>query len=349
MCEVNSTPLLSWYDVHRRTLPWRARPGVVADPYHVWLSEIMLQQTTVATVIPYFTRFLERWPTVADLAAADLDAVLHAWQGLGYYARARHLHRCAQVVHQELHGVWPNTAAALVKLPGVGPYTAAAIAAIAFGEPAPVVDGNVMRVISRVYGITTPLPQAQRQIYDYTQALTPRERPGDYAQAMMDLGATVCTPRRPACGQCPWQGECWAHANGAAEHLPVKVRLQKPTRYGVVWLMHYEDCIGLIQRPPRGLLGGLWMAPSTAWEHKDAEVPLLDADPLSLAPWSCDWQLLPGVVRHTFTHFHLELTIAWGLAPQRFADVTWVPVAALEEWAMPTLMRRVLGPRKKTL
>ena len=230
--------LLKWYDRHQRVLPWRARAGEKIDPYRVWLSEIMLQQTTVATVKGYFDNFLDRWPTVIDLASAELDDVLHAWQGLGYYARARNLHKCARVVAWEFNGQFPSTAAALLALPGIGPYTAAAIAAIAFDRPATPVDGNIERVISRLYRISEPLPGAKRAIKEKAEAVTPPYRCGDYVQAVMDLGATICTPRKPVCPLCPWRHYCAASRAGDADSLPRKAsKKQKPTRVGIAfWL-----------------------------------------------------------------------------------------------------------------
>ena len=217
-----SAALLAWYDRHRRAMPWRALPGQTPDPYAVWLSEIMLQQTTVATVSPYFKRFLARWPTVADLAAADLDDVLHAWAGLGYYARARNLHKCAAAVATKHGGIFPDTEADLLKLPGIGPYTAAAVAAIAFGHKATVVDGNVERVMARLFAVTDPLPGSKARLKALAESLTPDERCGDYAQATMDLGATICSPTNPACGICPWRDGCDGQKQGIAVELPKK-------------------------------------------------------------------------------------------------------------------------------
>ncbi len=335
--------LLGWYDRHRRDLPWRMAPGKAADAYAVWLSEIMLQQTTVATVIPYFTAFLARWPTVADLAAADLDEVLHAWQGLGYYARARNLHKCAKVVVGSLGGRFPETEAELLKLPGIGAYTAAAIAAIAFQIPATPVDGNVARVLARLYAVSEPLP-AKSRLWELARALTPVRRPGDFAQALMDLGATVCTPRKPECDRCPWMKGCVAAGQGAVEAYPVKgPRKAKPTRRGVAfWAAREDGAVLLRRRPEKGLLGGMMEIPSTDW--RDAAWTLEEAR--AAAPMAGPWIPLPGVVRHTFTHFHLELTVLAARAPgtdEKGADEkgVWCPVEGFRDYALPTVMKKV--------
>jgi len=265
--DARASALLDWYARHRRVLPWRALPGRRADPYHVWLSEIMLQQTTVATVKSYFDHFVARWPRVQDLAAAPLDDVLHAWQGLGYYARARNLHKCARAVATDHGGRFPEIEAELLALPGVGPYTAAAIAAIAFDQPASPVDGNIERVVARLRHIAEPLPAGKKAIQAAARNLTPRARAGDFAQAMMDLGAMVCTPRAPKCGLCPWHDACAARAAGDAEDLPARAaRTPKPTRHGVAfWIEDATGRVLLRRRPERGLLGGMMEIPSTDW------------------------------------------------------------------------------------
>ena len=259
--------LLDWYDRHRRRLPWRAAPGVPSDPYRVWLSEIMLQQTTVPVVVGYFQRFLARWPTLEALTQAELDDVLHAWQGLGYYARARNLHACAQHVLADHGGRFPPEEKALRALPGIGRYTAAAIAAIAFDRPATVVDGNVERVMARLRAVETPLPTAKSRLYTLAAELTPETRPGDYAQALMDLGATVCTPRNPGCLACPWRDACEGRARGMAETLPRRApKRPRPLRYGVsFWLMRADGAVLLRRRPETGLLGGMIELPTTPW------------------------------------------------------------------------------------
>ncbi len=333
--------LLAWYDRHRRDLPWRARPGERPEPYHVWLSEIMLQQTTVAAVKPYYHAFLGRWPTVEDLARAPVEDVLHAWQGLGYYARARNLHACARIVAHEHGGRFPADEAALRALPGIGRYTAAAVAAIAFGRRAVVVDGNVERVVARLHRIETPLPQAKDELWTLADALTPDERCGDYAQAVMDLGATVCTPRGPQCLVCPWRPICAGAAAGGAERFPIKARkAERPTRRGVAfWAVNGDGSVLLRRRPPKGLLGGMMEVPSSGWREGTADPDAALAE----APLSADWHALPGLVRHTFTHFHLELTVLAARidAPNEAAG-TWWPIDRLGEQALPTVMKKVV-------
>ena len=286
--------LLAWYDEERRDLPWRTRRGRRADPYGVWLSEIMLQQTTVKAVIPYYLKFLARWPTVEALAAAELDDVLAAWAGLGYYSRARNLYKCAQVVAHELAGVFPQSAAELQKLPGIGPYTAAAIAAIAFGEPATPVDGNIERVVARLFAVRQPLPAAKSELRRLAATLTPARRPGDFAQAMMDLGAAICTPRRPSCLVCPVQSDCAANARGIEASLPLRAaRAERPMRLGIAFVALREDgSVLLRRRAEAGLLGGMLEVPSTAWE--DLLPPAKEA--LRAAPLKADWWQVPGTV-----------------------------------------------------
>ncbi|HYH21966.1 MAG TPA: A/G-specific adenine glycosylase [Azospirillum sp.] len=335
--------LLSWYDRHRRDLPWRAPPGRRTAPYRVWLSEIMLQQTTVPAAAPYFLAFTGRWPTVEDLATASLDEVLVAWAGLGYYARARNLHKCARVVAQEHGGRFPETEAALLELPGVGAYTAAAIAAIAFDRPATVVDGNVERVIARVFAVEEPLPGAKTKLRALAATLTPRQRPGDYAQAMMDLGSGVCTPRKPKCMLCPLAEACEARAAGIQERLPRKsAKADKPTRRGVAyWLINPDGAVLLRRRAEDGLLGGMTEVPSTGWTEGAAP----DARAVErAAPLPAPWRALPGVVRHTFSHFHLELGVIAARAGEDWAraDGIWVPLDQLGGQALPSVMRKVV-------
>ncbi len=339
--------LLAWYDRHRRVMPWRPPPGRAADAYHVWLSEIMLQQTTVAAVGPYFERIIGRWPGVGDLAAASLDEVLHAWQGLGYYARARNLHRCARTVAGEMGGEFPGDEAALRALPGIGPYTAAAIAAIAFDAPANVVDGNVERVMARLFGVRTPLPAARGELRACAARLITGERPGDYAQALMDLGATVCTPRRPACQRCPWQTDCIAHAGGDAARLPRRLpRPDRPLRKGVAfWAMRADGAILLRRRPENGLLGGMMEVPSTNWRSRGWSAN----SARRFAPLQADWRALPGTVRHIFTHFELELMVMAACADgdEATADGVWCRPDRLGEYALPSLMKKVVAHAMK--
>lgn len=332
--------LLEWYDAHRRDLPWRAKPGERADPYRVWLSEIMLQQTTVRAVGPYFARFLERFPDIEALASAPSEEVMKAWAGLGYYSRARNLHKAAQTVSSASGGRFPDTEEGLRELPGVGPYTAAAIAAIAFDRPSAPVDGNIERVIARLHAIETPLPAAKTEIKARAADLVPAGRPGDFAQAMMDLGAMVCTPKSPACALCPWADVCRARALGIAEDLPVKPpKAEKPKRRGVAFVAVREDGAVLTrQRPPRGLLGGMTEVPGSDWIEG---VATSDATP----PLAADWKDLPGVVRHVFTHFALELDVRRADVDSAIAPLghAWIGRADLADAAFPTVMRKVLG------
>lgn len=332
-----SRSLLDWYNQNRRVFPWRSPHGVVADPYHVWLSEIMLQQTGTASVIAYFEKFVARWPGVHALAAAQLDELLTAWAGLGYYARARNLHKCAKIISTEMNGEFPSGQDALLNLPGIGAYTAAAISAIAFDKPAPVLDGNIERVLSRLFAITTPLPGAKAQLRDLTAALIDCERPGDAAQAMMDLGAMICTPRTPDCGRCPWRKNCAAHAQGIAEALPVKMRKAPgPTRRGAIfWLIRKDGAVLLRRRPESGLLGGMMEFPGTPWTETAVDSALY-------APASCKWLTLPGMVRHVFTHFKLELTVyaGFGNANDGAEDI-WADPAQLQNYALPAVMQKV--------
>lgn len=338
--------LLAWYDRHRRVLPWRALPGEAADPYRVWLSEIMLQQTTVVAVAPYFAAFLARWPTVAALAASDLDEVLHAWQGLGYYARARNLHACARVVVERHRGQFPADEAALRALPGVGAYTAAAIAAIAFDKQATAMDGNVERVIARLHAVAAPLPDAKPELRRLAASLTPARRPGDYAQAIMDLGATICTPRNPKCVLCPWCEACRARMRGIADSLPARrEKAEKPTRRGVAfWAVRRDGAVLLRRRPEKGLLGGMMEVPSTAWR----EEAWTEEEARVVAPVEAAWRPLAGVVRHSFTHFNLELAVLRGEVQGVATEGLWVPLDRLGEHALPNIMKKVVNHAVRT-
>ena len=340
--------LLDWYDAERRDLPWRMAPGERADPYRVWLSEIMLQQTTVKAVIPYFHRFLERWPTVVDLAAAELDEVLAVWAGLVYYSRARNLHACARVIVESHGGKFPRREAELIKLPGIGPYTAAAIAAIAFGEKATPVDGNVERVVARLFAVREPMPLSKPALRSLAATLTPPTRTGDFAQAMMDLGATVCTPKRPSCLMCPLNAECTGRALGIEGMLPSRTaKGERRARCGIAFLALREDgCVLLRRRPDAGLLGGMLEVPSTEWG--DLLPPVRDA--MRTAPLRADWWKVPATVQHTFTHFELEMVVYRAVVPLDatltfWADQArcrWVPRRELQAQALPSVMRKLL-------
>ncbi len=328
--------LLDWYDRARRDLPWRAKPGVRPEPYHVWLSEVMLQQTTVVAVAPRFQRFLERWPTVGDLAAADDGDVMAEWAGLGYYARARNLLKCAREVADRHGGAFPDTESDLAGLPGVGPYTAAAVAAIAFDRPAAPVDGNIERVIARLMRIETPLPAAKPAIKAAMAGLVPADRPGDFAQAMMDLGATVCLPRRPRCLVCPLAAACAARIAGVEADLPAKApKPERPLRTGVVyWAERGDGSVLLRRRAPKGLLGGMVELPSLGWSDDDATV---DVERLT-----DDWTTLETPVAHGFTHFRLELTLRLGETTRDEAPdgCFWSPVDRLGDVGLPTVMAK---------
>jgi A/G-specific adenine glycosylase len=345
------TDLLAWYDRHRRKLPWRAPRGERADPYRVWLSEIMLQQTTVKAVAPYYAKFLERWGDVQALAAAPLDDVLKAWAGLGYYARARNLHACARAVVERHGGQFPASEAELRTLPGIGDYTAAAIAAIAFDVPVTPVDGNIERVIARLYAIATPLPAAKPEIRRLANTLTPQRRAGDLAQAMMDLGATICSPKRPACALCPWNDACAAYARGEAELFPVRTpKREGALRRGAAFVVRRGDGYLLVRtRPAKGLLGAMTEVPTTAWTQEFDDSDALEQAPRFAAAKTrkpVAWRKTAGVVRHVFTHFPLELSVYTADVPARTpapAGSRWVALASLAGEALPSLMRKVVA------
>ena len=316
--------LLAWYDKNARNLPWRVGPkaraaGVRADPYRVWLSEVMLQQTTVPHATPYFLKFSARWPTVSHLAAEDDGEVMAAWAGLGYYARARNLLACARAVAKDHGGVFPDTEAGLRALPGLGPYTAAAIAAIAFDEPTNVVDGNVERVMARLFAVEDPLPDAKPELKRLAGDLVREDRPGDWAQALMDLGATVCRPKAPLCDRCPVAAHCAAFAAGAPETWPRKTaKAERPHRHGVAYVLTRGDEVALVRRPPKGLLGGMLALPTSDWRAARWS----DAEAIAAAPAKAAWRGV-GEVEHGFTHFTLTLRLLRAEAAE--ADVIWSP------------------------
>lgn len=345
-----SNQLLAWYDRHHRVLPWRVTPseqarGIRPDPYRVWLSEIMLQQTTVEAVKSYFTAFVERWPSVRAMASATEDDILRAWAGLGYYSRARNLKKCADLVATQYGGKFPDNAAALKELPGIGDYTSAAIAAIAFGENAAVVDGNVERVISRLYAIDTPLPAAKPQIRALMAEMTPSDRPGDFAQAMMDLGATICTPRRPACAICPVNDNCIALATRDPEEFPVKApKPEKPIRIGAAFVAITGDgAIFLQKRKGDGLLAGMTEVPGSPWTAR------IDGDAtVKAAPFPASWTP-SGSITHVFTHFELRLSVYRadnvnaGVSQSISGNGWWSAPDELAGEALPTVMKKAIA------
>lgn len=329
--------LLAWYDVNRRVLPWRAAPGEAADPYRVWLSEIMLQQTTVPHAIPYFLAFTRRWPTVRDLADEADGAVMSAWAGLGYYARARNLLACARAVARDHNGVFPDTEAELRLLPGVGAYTAAAIAAIAFSRPANVVDGNVERVVARLFAVEEALPKAKPRLKVLADGLSLADRAADWPQALMDLGSTVCRPRAPLCLVCPIQPHCRAAATGDPARFPLKAKkAARPHRHGAVYVLRCGEQVALVERPAKGLLGGMAGLPTSVWP----DAPLTPEDARASAPVGGDWRLL-GSVEHVFTHFSLTLDVYEAEIATKTADVAWVSVATARA-SLPTVFRKAL-------
>ena len=339
----DAATLLAWYDRHRRDLPWRAGPGEKADPYRVWLSEIMLQQTTVKAVAPYYERFLAHFPTPQHLASATLEEVLKLWAGLGYYARARNLHACARTIVGRHGGEFPDREEALRALPGIGAYTAAAIAAIAFDRAATPVDGNIERVIARLFAIEARLPAAKPEIRARAESLTPARRAGDFAQAMMDLGATLCSPKTPACALCPFDEACAARARGDAETFPRKgPKANGALRRGAAFVAMRTDGALLVRtRAPKGLLGGMTEVPTTAWTP---DFDLTNA--LTAAPLRTKWLRLPGAVTHTFTHFPLELTVYTARVPARTKaprGARWIAQADIAGAALPNVMRKVIA------
>jgi A/G-specific adenine glycosylase len=340
---VMAEELLGWYDRHARDLPWRMPPGAEhrADPYAVWLSEVMLQQTTVAAVRDYFSRFMALWPNIEALAEAEDARVMGEWAGLGYYARARNLLKCARVVAGERGGRFPDTAEGLRALPGIGPYTAAAIAAIAFDRAETVVDGNVERVMARLFRVETPLPAAKPELRARAAEMTPPTRPGDYAQAVMDLGATICTPKSPACGLCPWNRDCLAREAGVQAALPARAaKAAKPVRLGVAYVGRRADGAWLVERRPgHGLLGGMLGWPGGSWGEVPEDLP----------PVAADWRELGAEVRHTFTHFHLRLAVRVAELPQDSAPARGDFHLRLAPSDLPTVMRKAYDLARSAL
>ncbi|AVT78517.1 A/G-specific adenine glycosylase [Rhodopseudomonas palustris] len=337
--------LLAWYDRHRRSLPWRAPPGTTADPYAVWLSEIMLQQTTVRAVGPYFDKFMARWPTVTALGEASLDDVLKMWAGLGYYSRARNLHACAVAVTRQYGGRFPDTEEGLRALPGVGPYTAAAIAAIAFSRRTMPVDGNIERVVSRLYAVEDELPKAKPRIKALAETLLGPSRAGDSAQALMDLGATICTPKKPVCALCPLMQGCAARLRGDAESFPRKApKKTGALRRGAAFVVIRGDQVLVRSRPAKGLLGGMTEVPNSDWLADQDETAAKAQAPVLKGVTR--WHRKAGLVSHVFTHFPLELTVyvAHASAATRApAGMRWTQISALSDEALPNLMRKVIA------
>jgi A/G-specific adenine glycosylase len=337
--------LLEWYDRHRRRLPWRPLAGEHADPYRVWLSEIMLQQTGVKTVGPYFEKFIARWPSVDALGSASLDDVLRMWAGLGYYSRARNLHACAVAVRNEHGGVFPDNEEGLRALPGVGPYTASAIAAIAFGRQTMPVDGNIERVVSRLYAVEEPLPQAKPLIQQLAATLLADTRAGDSAQALMDLGSTICTPKKPACVLCPLNEDCAALARGDQANFPRKApKKTGELRRGAAFVVTRGNELLVRSRPEKGLLGGMTEVPTSDWlAGQDDKAALKQAPVLKGAT---RWHRKTGLVTHVFTHFPLELVVHTANVPARTRapdNMRWVPIATLKDEALPNVMRKVIA------
>jgi A/G-specific adenine glycosylase len=337
-----SDKLLHWYDAHARDLPWRSAPGApLPDPYRVWLSEIMLQQTTVATVKAYFERFTTRWPTVAALAAADEGDVMAAWAGLGYYSRARNLVACARVLAAD---GFPADEAGLRGLPGVGPYTAAAIAAIAFGQRAVVVDGNVERVVARLFAVEAPLPGARPALRQLAETITPDARCGDFAQSMMDLGATVCVPRSPRCSDCPLANDCTAFTDGDPGGYPRRApKVSKSERTATAWWVEQNGQILLVRRPAKGLLGGMMALPSTLHALVTAGARATTDEPVDWAPAFAGAQQSLGTITHVFTHFRLQMSVVTGALDPGCVlprDAQWWPVTKLAEAGLPTLFAK---------
>jgi A/G-specific adenine glycosylase len=336
--------LLAWYNIHRRVLLWRAPAGTRGDPYRVWLSEIMLQQTTVQAVGPYFMKFLKKWPTVKALAKAEQDDVLAAWAGLGYYARARNLHKAAKAV-AAMDGKFPITYEGLRELPGIGDYTAGAIAAIAYDLPYPAMDANAERVIARYAAIEESLPKSKPAMRASLQVLVPQERAGDFAQALMDLGSAICTPKRPACLSCPWMQGCEARKLGIQEQLPARgAKAVRPLKRGAAFVARdASGAVLLVKRPEKGLLGGMLQPPLGPWTENFPS----KAEAVKQAPFKADWKKRVGIVRHGFTHFELEIEVYTAETSTRTkqaqTNTFWVDEQKLKDAALPTVMRKVIS------
>ncbi|OJX12283.1 MAG: A/G-specific adenine glycosylase [Caedibacter sp. 37-49] len=342
--------LLNWYDLKGRDLPWRAKGNQKTNPYHVWLSEIMLQQTTVVTVIPYFLSFIKKWPTVQALAQASLDDILHAWQGLGYYTRARNLYLCAKEIVNDYNSQFPCSSSELIKLPGIGPYTSKAIAAIAFNEQVLPIDGNIARILARLYAISTPLPEGMISIQNAAFEFTPELRPGDFAQAMMDLGASLCTSRSPVCLECPFRLICKAYAVGTQAGLPVKSKKPiRPKKYAVAYILKREDgAILLRKRPENGLLGGMMEIPTSKWSTTKLKMN----DVPKNAPIAIDWESSSIEIKHSFTHFDLEIMIYSGnisMEKSQALEGFWVFPHQIGNYALPTLFKKIIEPSLKLI
>ena len=334
--------LLTWYDSHRRDLPWRAKPDEIADPYRVWISEIMLQQTTVAAVTGYFGRFMTRWPNVSTLAAASQDEVLQTWAGLGYYARGRNLHRGAGVVMEQFGGVIPRDPAQLITIPGIGPYTANAIAAIAFGEPVAAIDTNAERVLARLLAFEQPLPDRRRLLAARADGLVPRDRPGDFAQALMDLGSAICMPENPSCSECPLSDWCYAYRKHETHRFPQKKAkaARKLTRAIAFVATDSVGAVYLVRRPGNGLFGGMMQPPLTDLAKRFPATK----HALSRAPFRGEWFRKPGIVRHTLTHRELEVRAYVAHFPRHpNGEGVWLSQSDFESAALPTLMRKIIS------
>lgn len=337
---MNSGSIIAWYAVHGREFPWRYKIDEKPSTYHVWLSEIMLQQTTTTTVKPYFNKFTEQWPDIDSLSEASLDSVLKAWAGLGYYTRARNLHLCAQKIVQSYGSVFPETEQELLSLPGIGPYTAAAISAIAFDHPASPIDGNIARILARVFKLKSVKPQLLVEAKEVMQELVPKRHNGAFVQALMDIGATICKPRETLCAQCPINQSCRAHLDGQQADFPQKgIKKIIPIKYGYFyWIEDDAGRVCIQQRPQTGLFGGMYEIPSSSWQSEDEG----SKKALTAAPVSFKGKEDGVIISHTFTHFHLKMKILRGRVARAGDKGLWVYPSELHHYAMPTLMKKVM-------